>query len=255
MEVMGEPEAAVAVVHAVPPDDSVLLMRRSERAEDSWSGHWSFPGGRREAEDLDLLQTALRELEEECGVRLRRGDLVAELPWRVAGSRIGRYVLVAPYCFRAEGELATVLDPAEAAHAVWIPLRVLRDPARHCLRNVPRGARDLFFPAVDLDCAPLWGFTWRVLVEWLRVGPRQELGEVADALLAFVAARGCTIEHGWSGGEASVRGTIPVAEVVARFSQAGPHIFAMQRLEVRPERIRLVGPELQEYVIRAAGSR
>src|SRR6266496_2904631 len=113
---MAEPEAAVALLHARAPAESVLLMRRAEREGDSWSGHWSLPGGRREPGDSDLLDTALRELEEECGIRLARGDLECVLPNRVVGRRVGRYFLVAPFVFRIAGELATVLDPLEAAH-------------------------------------------------------------------------------------------------------------------------------------------
>src|SRR5215472_6528479 len=49
---MRAPEAAVAIVHArgAPSGsdaESVLLIRRTERPNDPWSGHWSFPGGRR----------------------------------------------------------------------------------------------------------------------------------------------------------------------------------------------------------------
>jgi 8-oxo-dGTP pyrophosphatase MutT (NUDIX family) len=50
---MAEPDAAVAIVHARGAADSVLLIRRAEREADPWSGHWSFPGGRREPEDRD----------------------------------------------------------------------------------------------------------------------------------------------------------------------------------------------------------
>jgi 8-oxo-dGTP pyrophosphatase MutT (NUDIX family) len=246
---MTEPEAAVALVHAAPPCDSVLLMRRAERAGDSWSGHWSLPGGHRERGDVDLLHTALRELEEECGIRLRREDVESALPERVAGSRIGKFMLVAPFAFRVKGEMATILDPAEAAHADWVPLSLLRDTSRHRLRNVPNGAPELFFPAVDLDVAPLWGFTWRVLVEWLNLGPRQDVSAVADALLDFVTDHGCSLEAEWNGGEARVRGRIPAEETIARFSQPGPHIFAMQRVEIRPDRIRLFDPASQEYTI------
>src|SRR5689334_15479301 len=102
-----EPEAAVAIVHAREPEESVLLMRRTERPEDSWSGHWSLPGGRRHAEDADLVQTALRELEEECGIRMAREQLAAGLPAVVARRRVPPYVLVAPFVFAAPRQLAT----------------------------------------------------------------------------------------------------------------------------------------------------
>src|SRR5215471_17287898 len=97
---MTEPEAAVAVVHASEPAESVLLIRRSEREGDPWSGHWSFPGGWRQKGDQDLLHTALRELEEECGLRLQRDQMEAPLRPTVAGRRVGRLVLVAPFLFR-----------------------------------------------------------------------------------------------------------------------------------------------------------
>ena len=51
---MPDADAAVAIVHARDAAASVLLIRRAERESDPWSGHWSFPGGRREPEDGDL---------------------------------------------------------------------------------------------------------------------------------------------------------------------------------------------------------
>ena len=81
-------------------------MRRSERASDPWSGHWAFPGGRRDAADCDLLDTALRELHEECGIQLMRNDLETELPRRFARQWAGAPVPVTPFIFRVERELA-----------------------------------------------------------------------------------------------------------------------------------------------------
>jgi len=164
---MAEPEAAVAMVHALQPEESVLLIRRAEREDDPWSGHWSFPGGRREPEDSDLLHTALRELEEECRIRLGPQHLQAALQPMLAGRRTGRFVLVAPFLLRVEAALPTVLDPREAVEALWTPLGVLRDPARHELRSVPGQPMDVRFPAIELNGVPLWGFTYRLITDWL----------------------------------------------------------------------------------------
>jgi 8-oxo-dGTP pyrophosphatase MutT (NUDIX family) len=216
VEVMADAEAAVAIVHALD-SDSVLLIRRAEREGDSWSGQWSCPGGRRDPGDVDLLHTALRELEEECGVSLRRADLFKALPERFARRRVGRFLSVAPFVFRVERNLAIIPDPLEAAHAEWIPLDWLRDLDRHHLREVPGIPTDTLFPAIDLECAPLWGFTYRLLCDWL----------------------GLTT-------------TIDPAEAVARFVEqrglSGDAVLAINRLELRPDEIRCLGPQFEEHV-------
>lgn len=166
---MTPPDAAVAIVHARGPAESVLLIRRSTRANDSWSGHWSFPGGHCDPEDGDPLDTALRELAEECGVRLTRDQMESALPHMTARRLVPPYLLVAPFVFGVESELPTVLDPREAASALWVPLRDLRDPARHALRPMADRSPDLVFPSVMLDGTPLWGFTYRLISEWLGI--------------------------------------------------------------------------------------
>ena len=164
---MPDPEAAVAILHATEPEESVLLIRRTERVDDPWSGHWSFPGGGREPEDPDLLHTALRELEEECSIRLAQEHLETALPLTSAGRRVGRFVLVAPFLFRVKGQMPVVLDPREAVEARWTPLSILRDPARHAVQCVPGQPKEMQFPAIELNGVPLWGFTYRLLAEWL----------------------------------------------------------------------------------------
>jgi 8-oxo-dGTP pyrophosphatase MutT (NUDIX family) len=229
---MSEAEAAVAILHARAPEESVLLMRRAERADDSWSGQWSLPGGRRDPGDVDLLHTALRELEEECGIRLRREDVETVMPQRLARRRVGPFLLVAPFVFRVESELATILDPLEAAHAEWVPLSRLRDLGRHRLRPVPGIPPDTLFPAVDLDCAPLWGFTYRLLSDWLGLSPA---GDPEAVVERFLEERGLRDGRG--------------EDLMERLGRPGPAVLGINRVEVRPEEIRILGPKFEEYVV------
>ncbi|PWU10083.1 MAG: hypothetical protein C5B51_04995 [Terriglobia bacterium] len=258
---MTEPEAAVAIVHARGRDESVLLIRRTERPDDPWSGHWSFPGGRRDPEDKDLVDTALRELGEECGIHLGRASLEASLPPAAAGRRVGRVITVAPFLFGSDSELPTILDPNEAADARWIPLSLFRDPAQHSLRSVPRLPQEMAFPAIELNGVPLWGFTYRVITEWLGLHSTGPTGEqtgfaAARMLLEFLLAQGLTLEQTWSerGGVpvAVVKGPIPVSQVLERFSAPGRQIPAISVLEVRPESVRIIGLAQEEYLIEAA---
>ena len=268
---MPESEAAVALLHTLGSTDSVLLIRRAERAGDPWSGHWSLPGGRRDRADCDLLATALRELEEECGIRLGREAMVASLPQTLAGRRVGRFLLVSPFVFQVKEELSTVLDRREAVASLWLPLDVLRDPSRHSLSPVPGVPDAMRYQAVHLEGAPLWGFTYRLISEWLSLGPLGDAAgragfEAASLVLDFLSSAGLAVTGGWEdrvpepGGEqasgvkvATVRGVIPVAEVLNRFSGPGPHVQAVSCLDVGPERIRVVGLASEQYVIQALG--
>jgi 8-oxo-dGTP diphosphatase len=260
---MTEAEAAVAILRA-REKDSILLIRRAERDDDSWSGHWSLPGGRRSPGDPDLLVTALRELEEECNIRLGRDALVSELPLAIARRRAGPFVPVAPFLFAVERELPAMPDQREAVAAIWLPLAVLLDPARHRMMPVPRWPANVLYPGIDLDGVPLWGFTYRLLTEWLGLGPESGAAgraglEAACLVLNFLLSRGLALERGWQacpdgGGAiqaAAVKGRIPVEAVLARFSEPGRHVPALNRLEVRSEYIRLAGPDFEEYLIAA----
>jgi 8-oxo-dGTP pyrophosphatase MutT (NUDIX family) len=253
---MVEPHAAVAILHAREPANSVLLIRRTIREDDPWSGHWSFPGGHRDPEDSDLLDTALRELAEECGVRLEREHLEAALPVASARRRSGPYVLVAPFVFRVHRELPTVLDEREAAEARWIPLDVLTDPARHHLRPVPGIPEHTLFPAIDLAGPPLWGFTYRLVTEWLGLLPNriEEAGfEAANRVLDYLGSRGLEPFRDWQAHNglrvAAVKGTIPVEEVLEHLSTPGRTIPAVNVVDVRPTQIRMAGLAFEEYLI------
>ena len=257
IEKMLRPEAAVALVHAREPADSILLMRRALRQGDPWAGHWAFPGGRCEPGDRDLCHTALRELAEECGIPLSAGHLETSLEPTPAGRAGGHAIMVAPFVFRVESELPTILAASEVDEVLWVPLQLLRDPSRHCLRAVPGRPPEFRFPSMDLNAAPLWGFTYRVITRWLGLlateSPLEDAGfRVASSIVAFLVELGLTIREEWSGRRIVMRGSIPTDEVLNRFSVAGPHVQAINMLEVLPMRIRILGLAYEEYVISAA---
>jgi ADP-ribose pyrophosphatase YjhB (NUDIX family) len=244
-------------------------MRRTERAGDPWSGHWSCPGGRRDPCDSDLLCTALRELSEECGIALHASDLVTDLPPRLARRATGPYLLVAPFVLRTQCRPGIVLDQGEAVEAVWVPLTTLRDSRNHRLQMVPGRPPDMRFPAIALGPTPLWGFTYRLLTDWLGILPMAPLEEagwsVANAVLRFALSEGLTLKQPWTkrlvfdaaaGGttvnEAHFAGRFPAAALLQHFCQAGQHIEAVNLLQVRGDLVRIVGAAFEQYELRAS---
>jgi len=137
---------------------------------------------------------------------------------------------------------------------------VLRDPARHVLRPVPGRPANVVFPAIELNGVPLWGFTYRLITDWLGLNPQErpieEAGfQAARELLEGLIAHGCVIDHGWVDRDgakvAEVRGAIPVQLVLAQVSVPAAHIQRINMLEVRPDAIRLVGLAFEEYIVNA----
>ena len=71
------PKAAVCMIlksDASKNQIAVLLVQRKISESDPWSGHMAFPGGKYEEEDGNLLNTATREVMEECGIVLENAN-------------------------------------------------------------------------------------------------------------------------------------------------------------------------------------
>lgn len=242
-------------------------MRRAEREGDDWSGHWSLPGGRRAECDGDLLQTAVREMQEECGLRLLREQMSAALPAMTARRRTGPFLLVAPFVFDIDTEMPTEVDMREAVGTLWIPERTLLDPSQHSLQRVPGFPPEMWFPAISLPGAPLWGFTYRLLVDWLKVAPQERASagfDVARRVLDFLLSRGLTLRRAWhlragSSGDdpgpvhvAQISGALPSDAVMDHIrALSGSYATALNGLEVRPEYIRIYGLAFEQYLIEA----
>jgi 8-oxo-dGTP pyrophosphatase MutT (NUDIX family) len=144
-------------------DTEVLLIERAVRAEDRASGQVGLPGGRVEERDGALVETALREVEEEVGISgldlVGPPRFVAVEEAAVFALKVGVFVgELAP-----KGRAPRVGSPAEVAHVFWLPRGALRS-SRRVGRDSPRGHIEV--DAVVFDGHVLWGFTRRVLMEF-----------------------------------------------------------------------------------------
>ena len=161
--------AAVALIIRAGENGApeLLFIKRSEYPADPWSGQVAFPGGREEADDPTLTDTAIRETREETGIDLVRdatviGTLDDLRPQTVKLPA----VIVRPYVVLMNRFEPLVLSD-EVALAFWVPLEALKDAPSW--RDTPVMARGVQMSrrAFHHQEHVIWGMTERILAQLL----------------------------------------------------------------------------------------
>jgi len=163
-ELRSKPAASVIVLlRDIGRGLEVLLGTRARREGDPWSGQVGLPGGRHREEDGTILETALRETQEEMGLDLRgHAEVLGHMAPRAPGNSLD--MLVVPYvAFTREG-LEPRIGP-EISEAFWCALPEL-SPTRTTTR-VLTILGELTVPAFLYGDRVIWGFTYRLLEELL----------------------------------------------------------------------------------------
>jgi 8-oxo-dGTP pyrophosphatase MutT (NUDIX family) len=122
------PIVASVLVPLIERDDGlhVLLTRRTDHLHDH-AGQVSFPGGRAEPGDVDVIETALREAHEEVGLPRERVQVLGPLN---TYSTVSSYI-VTPIVGLVQPPFDLALDSFEVAEAFEVPLQFLMTPAHH----------------------------------------------------------------------------------------------------------------------------
>jgi 8-oxo-dGTP pyrophosphatase MutT (NUDIX family) len=117
------PSAVMILLYPKDGEYFILLNKRSEEVEHH-KGEISFPGGARDPEDIDSLATALRETEEEMGIK--RGDVTVIGEMDEIVTRSGFLVNV----FTGTIEYPYTFNPSavEIAEVLEFPVSALTDP-------------------------------------------------------------------------------------------------------------------------------
>lgn len=166
------PRATVASVDELEG----LFVQRAVIDGDPWSGHMALPGGRREPADPDLAATALRELGEETGLGLERGALLGRLDDVHPRSRRLPSIAVTPFVGWTASPIS-VVENAELAGHVWVPVGALRSPERRATLRLEREGALRVFPAIEYEGRTIWGLTYRIIREFLeRIFPMGDAG-------------------------------------------------------------------------------
>ena len=156
------PAAVLLALYAVDGELRIVLQKRSERVEHH-KGEISFPGGMVDRDDESLLATALREADEEMGIRPSDVEALGRLDDTptISDFMISTFVgaIPSPYTFTP--------SEAEVAEVLLVPVSHLRKPSSY--RDDVRLEDGEFhrMPIYVYDGHVIFGATARILEQFL----------------------------------------------------------------------------------------
>ncbi|WCC80164.1 CoA pyrophosphatase [Cutibacterium equinum] len=173
-----------AVLALVSETDHDIVLTRRPLFLRHHAGQVALPGGRTEEADNTIVDTALREAQEEVGLDRDLVTVRGILPTaHVAASQSDVTTVVATW----EGKGAVgVVDPGEVALVQRVRLADLANPAARAMTRHPSGYRGPAFVLPDLF---VWGFTAHVLDSllerggWARPWDRERIVEIPEGYL------------------------------------------------------------------------
>jgi 8-oxo-dGTP pyrophosphatase MutT (NUDIX family) len=133
---------------------TMLFTQRAENTP-AHPGQISFPGGRMQAGDASLLETALRETEEEIG--LSRSFIEPLGTWEPYQTGTG--FLITPIVGLVEPGFALTLCAREVANVFEAPLSFLFGPDNHKLNDMEWEGRQRRFWSMPYGEREIWGAT------------------------------------------------------------------------------------------------
>lgn len=172
VEGAGCSRAAVAIVlRDGDAGSEFIVIRRSHRHDDPWSGHMALPGGRQAPSDRDLFMTAARETQEEVGVDLQHhGELLGHLDeLRAVGRGRPMDLVITPFVCALTAPVTLKPDHREVQSAFWVPVSFLlrRDAQGRHVSSINGSPTE--HPAFVYQGHEIWGLTYRILGALLEV--------------------------------------------------------------------------------------
>lgn len=144
---------------------NVAFIQRTEY-NGPHSGQVSFPGGKSETTDLDIISTALRESQEEIGIDPNQVSILGQLtPLHIPVSNFLVYPIVGVYktspLFKA--------NPLEVKEVISFKLRDLLNPDNCTSKEFKYGDLSFMAPIYNPNNVTIWGATAMILSEFLEI--------------------------------------------------------------------------------------
>ncbi|MHC1705876.1 MAG: CoA pyrophosphatase [Tenuifilaceae bacterium] len=130
------------------------------------SGQISFPGGKIEELDESLIQTALRETQEEVGIDPSNVEVIGTLtPLFIPVSNM----LVLPVIGLLEKEPELHLNLQEVDYTISIPICHLKNPSNQLNKTLEIRSLSILAPYFGYNNEEIWGATAMIISEFIEM--------------------------------------------------------------------------------------
>lgn len=155
--------AVMALLYPNNKGDLQMIFMLRKTYKGVHSNQIGFPGGKVEEEDGTILQTALRETEEEIGVSEKQITVLKELTEvYIPPSNF----LVQPFLGMLERQPSYILDKKEVERLIEIPLaNIISSDAISSKELTTSYANKIEVPVFEFDKEVIWGATAMMLSE------------------------------------------------------------------------------------------
>ncbi|MBI1859366.1 MAG: CoA pyrophosphatase [Deltaproteobacteria bacterium] len=157
----GAVSGQTAILIPVDPflrSEPVLVLTKRTHTVDTHKGQVSFPGGYFEETDADLLETALREFEEEVGGKRSAIEVIGRLPTGYTRNQVP----IIPWLGIVQNPLEYRPNPSEVDRLLLLPLgRLIEEGLQSVQIAFPQFR--ITSPGIHVDGELIWGATARIL--------------------------------------------------------------------------------------------
>jgi 8-oxo-dGTP pyrophosphatase MutT (NUDIX family) len=160
--------AVMLTIHFTNTTPHVILIKRTNIVKNH-AGEISFPGGNFMVNDIDMLETAVREIDEEIGIKIKREDVIGHLN---AERTLASQYIIYPYVAlidRIPQITSTNYEVEKIIDAPLIPLLKSREnDLKHQEQySIPE------LPKFNYKNETIWGATARILDQLAKVFSRE----------------------------------------------------------------------------------